>query len=55
MLMRDRAPNRSLALSNRVAFFGSPGFGIDDSTLQAACLGCFLARAASLRDEAGSR
>jgi len=27
MLMRDRAPNRSLALSNRVAFFGSPGSG----------------------------
>ncbi len=27
MLMRDRAPSRSLALSNRVAFFGSPGSG----------------------------
>ena len=27
MLMRDRAPSRSLALSNRVAFFGSPGTG----------------------------
>jgi flagellar biosynthesis protein FlhF len=27
MLMRDRAPSRSLALTNRVAFFGSPGSG----------------------------
>ncbi len=27
LLMRDRAPGRSLALSNRVAFFGSPGSG----------------------------
>jgi len=27
MLMRDRAPSRSLALSNRVAFFGTPGAG----------------------------
>ena len=27
MLMRDRAPSRSLALSNRIAFFGSPGSG----------------------------
>ena len=27
MLMRDRAPSRSLTLSNRVAFFGSPGSG----------------------------
>ena len=27
MLMRDRAPSRSLALSNKVAFFGSPGSG----------------------------
>ncbi len=27
MLMRDRAPSRSLSLSNRVAFFGSPGSG----------------------------
>jgi flagellar biosynthesis protein FlhF len=27
MLMRDRAPSRSLALSNRVVFFGSPGSG----------------------------
>lgn len=26
-LMRDRAPGRSLALTNRVAFFGSPGSG----------------------------
>lgn len=28
MLMRDRAPSRSLALSNRVAFIGSPGAGV---------------------------
>jgi flagellar biosynthesis protein FlhF len=27
LLMRDRAPGRSLALTNRVAFFGSPGSG----------------------------
>jgi len=27
LLMRDRAPNRSLPLSNRIAFFGSPGAG----------------------------
>jgi flagellar biosynthesis protein FlhF len=27
MLMRDRAPSRSLSLSNRVAFFGTPGAG----------------------------
>lgn len=27
MLMRDRAPSRSLALASRVAFFGSPGAG----------------------------
>jgi flagellar biosynthesis protein FlhF len=27
LLMRDRAPSRSLALSNRVVFFGSPGTG----------------------------
>lgn len=27
LLMRDRAPGRSLALSTRVAFFGSPGSG----------------------------
>jgi flagellar biosynthesis protein FlhF len=27
MLMRDRAPSRSLALTSRVAFFGSPGSG----------------------------
>ena len=27
MLMRDRAPSRRLALSNKVAFFGSPGSG----------------------------
>jgi flagellar biosynthesis protein FlhF len=28
MLMRDRAPSRNLALSNRVAFLGSPGAGV---------------------------
>jgi flagellar biosynthesis protein FlhF len=27
LLMRDRAPGRSLSLSNRVVFFGSPGAG----------------------------
>lgn len=27
LLMRDRAPGRSLSLSNRVVFFGSPGSG----------------------------
>ena len=27
LLMRDRAPGRSLTLSNRVVFFGSPGVG----------------------------
>ncbi len=27
MLMRDRAPSRSLPLGNRIAFFGSPGCG----------------------------
>ncbi|MFY8268863.1 MAG: hypothetical protein ACOVLK_05630, partial [Terrimicrobiaceae bacterium] len=27
MIMRDRAPSRSLSLSSRVAFFGSPGTG----------------------------
>ena len=27
LLMRDRAPNRALPLTNRIAFFGSPGAG----------------------------
>lgn len=42
LLMRDRAPSRSLALSERVVFFGSPGVGATSALCKQLAADVFL-------------